>query len=108
MNVKDCNKKKMEYINSVYKNLTLIRQREPGYVVNSQIYDFVTDRVNCEKYGLEKEKQLLIRICEFENGYIDPSYTVLKQMVAAAKKAEKLYKQHKVDLKLHEIEKDFV
>ena len=105
MSVKDYNKKRNAYINTVYRNLTVVKCKTPGYVTNSEIFNFI--QKYRDKYKLNKEMDLLVKICNFENGLIDPTFFELKEMVAAAIKAEQLYKQHRMDLKLKEIEKDF-
>jgi hypothetical protein len=106
MSVKEYNKKRTAYINTVYRNLTVVKCKPPGYVTNAAIYDCVNR--NRVKYNLEKEMDMLVKICNFEKGLIEPTYSELKEMVAGAKKAEQFYKQHIIDLKLEEIEKDFV
>ena len=105
MSVKDYNKKRIAYINTVYRNLTVVKCKTPGFVTNAAIYDCINR--NRVKYHLEKEMNMLVKICNFENGLIDPTFFELKEMVAAAIKAEQFYKQHRIDLKLKEIEKDF-
>ena len=105
MSVKDYNKKRIAYINTVYKNLNIVKCKTPGFVTNSEIFNFVQSYRN--QYGLNKEMGLLVKICNFENGLIEPTYFELKEMVAAALKVEQCYKQHKLELKLKEIEKDF-
>ena len=105
MSVKDYNKKRIAYINTVYKNLNIVKCKTPGFVTNAEIFNFVQSYRN--QYGLNKEMGLLVKICNFENGLIEPTYFELKEMVAAALKVEQYYKQHKLELKLKEIEKDF-
>ena len=105
MSVKDYTGKRIAYINTVYKNLTVVKCKTPGFVTNSEIFNFV--QKYREQYGLNKEMDLLVKICNFENGLIEPTYFELKEMVAAALKAEQCYKQHKLKVKHKEIEKDF-
>ena len=105
MSVKDYNRKRTAYINTVYKNLTIVKCKTPGYVINAEIFNFVINYR--KKYGINKEMDLLVKICDFENGLFEPTYFELKKMVAGALKAEQCYKQHKLDLKLKEIKKDF-
>lgn len=105
MSVKDYNKKRNDYIDNVYKNLTFIKCKTPGCVANYDIFNFVN--MYKEKYCLIRERGQLVKICKFETSWINPTLSEIKKMVAAALKVEQVYKQHKMDSKFKEIEKDF-
>ena len=108
MSEDDYIEERRKYINTVYKELYFVKNKTIGHVVYSPYFDFANHIVNRQKYGIDDEMfNYLIQICNFENSLYQPTLDELKKMVEAGLKIEELYKQHQIDLKLEDAEKDF-
>ena len=108
MSATDYYKERKKYIDTVYKELYLVKNKTIGHVVYSPYFDFANSKINRQKYNIDDEMfNLLIKICNFENCLYQPTLDELKKMVEAGLKVEELYKQHQIDMKLDDLEKDF-
>lgn len=109
MSENDYHKEKRKYIDTVYKELYLVKNKTIGHVVYSPYFDFANNKINRKKYNIDDEMfNFLIKICNFENSLYQPTLEELKKMVEVGIKIEELYKQHQIDMKLEEMEKDFI